>query len=208
MVQFGAPEDFSKDHKLRYDQLVYANDRFKQISLKKASELKDKIDDKTKLFIKGYGTDKELISCFRELLFNSRELLDSLLFFINKNTGNGTNKNFLSFAKSLMRNEYDKYDSKIINFLKLNFTYIFHIRKFRNEIKNKPSNIEFIFVTNHCEARFKVPIKPEEQELVHYLEINNKDEAIKNNFYYCRLMLDKYFPEIVEFWNTVFKIMK
>lgn len=208
MVKFGVPESFSKDHILRYEQLVYANGRFKQVSAQKALELKDKIDDKTKLFIKGYGTDKELISCFRELLFNSRELLDSLLFYINKITNNSTNKNFLPFAKSLMENEYDKYNLKIINFLKINFTYIFHIRKFRNELKNRPSNIEFVFVTNRIRARFKVPIKSDEQEFIRYLEINNKDEVEKNNSYFCTLILNEYFPEIVKFWDTVFKIMK
>ena len=129
MVQFGIPESFKNDHILRFEQLEYANRRFAEIATKKQHDVKDKVDKHTTLFVKGYGNDQELISCFRELLFNSRELLDSLLFYINKATKNNTNKSFLPFAKSLMDSKYDKFDLPIINFLKTNITYIFHIRK-------------------------------------------------------------------------------
>ena len=96
MVQFGSPQLYEKDHRVRFGQILYANRRFEEITAERKEQVKDKVDDHTTLFIKGYGTDTELISCFRELLFNSRELLDSLLFYINKATNGKTNKKFLS----------------------------------------------------------------------------------------------------------------
>ena len=208
MVKFGSPELFKKDHKVRFDQILYANQRFQEITAAKKEQVKDKVDKHTTLFIKGYGTDTELISCFRELLFNSRELLDSLLFYINMATDNKTSKRFLPFAKSLVKGNYDSFGLEIISFLKQNFTYVFHIRKFRNEIKNKVSNIEFLLITNQIAARFQVPIHADEKELIEFLDINNKDQALKNGSYYCQVILTEYFPEITEFWTRVFSIMK
>lgn len=208
ITKIGRPEIFIKDHKIRFTQIQYANQRFNVIRSNKEKHLTCNIDQYTKLYIKGLGNDSELVSCFRELLFNSRELLDSLLFYISKTTNRKTSCKFLLFVKQLMENSYDKFNLKILNFLKNNITYIFHIRKFRNEIKTKISNIEFIYVTNHIEARFTVPIKNGEKILIQHLDINNKDEAIKNNSYSCILNLDKYFPEMVKFWETVFTIME
>jgi hypothetical protein len=202
------PELFKDDHILRFEQLGYANGRFTKIALAKNSEVKDKVDKYTTLFIKGHGNDKELISCFRELLFNSRELLDSLLFYINKATKNNTNKSFLPFAKALMKGHYDKYNLPILIFLKINITYIFHIRKFRNELKNKISNIEFLLVTNKIVARFELPITKDEVELIPYLDIQNRDQALARGSYYCQLTLNEYFPEVIQFWKAVFEIMK
>ena len=208
MVKFGVPETFLKDHRVRFDQLLYANKRFHKITETKKEQVKDKVDKNTVLFIKGYGTDPELISCFRELLFNSRELLDSLLFYINKTSGNKTKKSFLPFANALMKGKYDNIGLKIMPFIKQNFTYIFHIRKFRNEIKNKVSNIEYLLITNQISAKFQVPILADEKGLIEFLEINNKDQAIKNNRYSCQINMSVYFPEIVKFWETVFSIMR
>ena len=208
MFKIGRPELLKKDHEIRFTQIQSANQRFNVIRSNKEKHLTCNIDQYTKLYIKGLGNDSELVSCFRELLFNSRELLDSLLFYISKTTNKKTNSKFLIFAKKLMENSYDKLNLEILNFLKNNITYIFHIRKFRNEIKNKISNIEFFYVTNHVEAVFKVPIKNDEKELIPYLDINNKDEAIKNNSYNCKLNLDKYFPEMAKFWETVSTIME
>ena len=208
MFKIGRPELLKKDHEIRFTQIQSANQRFNVIRSNIGKHLTCNIDQYTKLYIKGLGNDSELISCFRELLFNSRELLHSLLFYISKTTNGKTNHNFLKFAKQLMENSYDKLNLEILNFLKNNITYIFHIRKFRNEIKNKISNIEFFYDTNHVEAVFKVPIINDEKELIPYLDINNKDEAIKNNSYNCKLNLDIYFPEMVKFWETVFTIME
>lgn len=208
MVQFGIPKLFKNDHILRFEQLEYANKRFTKIAIAKNNEVKDKVDKYTKLFIKGYGNDQDLISCFRELLVNSRELLDSLLFYINKATKNNTKKSFLPFAKSLMNGQYDKNALPILNFLKTNITYIFHIRKFRNELKNKISNIEFLLVTNRIVAKFELPIAKDETELIPYLDIENRDQALARGSYFCQLTLNEYFPEVIQFWKTVFEIMK
>jgi hypothetical protein len=123
-------------------------------------------------------------------------------------TANQLPRNFLPFAKRMMRGDFDENGLEIIKFLKTNITYIFHIRKVRNEIKNDPSKIEFLFKTDHFEAYCKVPIKEDENELVQYLEIRNKEEAIKNKTYSYTYILDAIFPEMLDFWNTAFSILK
>ena len=173
-------------------------------------KVKDKIDDHTTFFLKGYGNDVEFIHCFRELLFNSRELLDYLFYRLNKRTENLSvriPRKFLAFSKRLMKGDFDTLGFDIIRFLKTNITYIFHIRKVRNEIKADISNIEFRFVKNHFEAVFWVPVKSDELELIQYLDISNKEEAIKNNCYHCTFILENYFPEMIEFWNVAFSLL-
>lgn len=208
ITKIGRPEVFKKDYEILFNQIQYANQRFNVIRSNIEKNLAYKINQYTKLYIKGLGNDTELISCFRELLFNSRELIDKLLFFISEITNKNTSSKFLNFFKQLMKNSYNNLNMEILNFIRNNITYIFHIRKFRNEIKNKISNIEFLYITNHIEARFKVPIKNDEKELIQYLDINNKNKAINNNSYNCILNLDTYFPEAVKFWETVFTIME
>lgn len=107
-----------------------------------------------------------------------------------------------------MKNEYDNYKLDIINLLKTNITHIFHIRKFRNEIKNRISNTEFLLNTNRFEARFRVLTKPDEKELIPYLDIENKKAALEKNSYHCTIILDEYFPEMVTFWTSVFNIIQ
>lgn len=208
MFKIGNPKDFFSDKDLRFRQIILANKRFNQIKAKRLVEISSRTDEYTKLYIKGYGNDPELMSCLRELLFNSRELLDWLIHTIHQKTQKKTKKDFLGFAKGLMKDEYDNYELDIIKLLKTNITYIFHIRKFRNEIKNRISNIEFIFNNNHFEARFRVPIKPDEEELIPYLDIKNKKAAIEKNSYHCTIVLDEYFPEMVEFWTSIFDMMQ
>ena len=82
-----------------------------------------------------------------------------------------------------MRDEYDPDELEIINFLKTNVTYIFHIRKIRNEIKVSPSNIKFRLNTNRIESYCTIPIKDDEVGLIQYLDINNKEKALKNKSY-------------------------
>jgi len=106
----------------------------------------------------------------------------------------------------MMQGEFDQNSLKILEFLKTNFTYIFHIRKVRNEIKNNPATIEFLFNTNHFEARFKARISENEVDLVQYLDILNKEKAIKNMSYACTYILDAIFPEMLDFWNTAFAV--
>lgn len=211
MFKLGDPKNFSNNRRLRFEQIKLANKRFVQIKAQRLARISAKIDKSAKLYIKGCGNDAELISCFRELLFNSRELLDSLIYDIHKKTQEKTKKNFLQFAKKLMKNEYDNLKLDVISVLKTNITYIFHIRKFRNEIKSNISNIEFRFVyrsnTNYFQATFRVPIKPDEKELIPFLDIKNKKAAIERNSYRCTISLDKYFPEMVAFWTSMFNII-
>lgn len=208
MAKFGIPEAFKKDHALLLEQLEYANQRFLEIDKERKERVSSKIDEHTTIFIKGYGNDKELISCFRELLFNSRELLDSLLFYIHKNTNGRTSKRFLPFAKSLMSGKYDDLNLPIIDLLKTNFTYVFHIRKIRNEIKNKVSSIEYLLLTDTIIAKMQLPISNDEADLIQYLEINNKDQAVERGAYFSQIKLNEYFPEILSFWKLVFEIME
>ena len=208
MFKIGNPKNLLSDKDLRFKQITLANKRFNQIKAQRLVEISAKIDKDVKFYVKGYGNDPELISCFRELLFNSRELLDWLICTIHKKTQKKTKRDFLGFAKKLIQNEYDNYKLDIINLLKTNITYIFHIRKFRNEIKNRISNIEFMFNTSRFEARFRVPVKPDEKELIPYLDIKNKKAAIEKNSYHCTIILDEYFPEMVKFWTSIFNIIQ
>ena len=106
-----------------------------------------------------------------------------------------------------MSGQYDDCNLPILDFLKTNISYIFHIRKFRNEIKNSISNIEFLFETDKFIAKFEIPVARGETELIQYLDIN-KNLALERSSYFCKLILNEYFPEIIKFWKTVFEIMK
>jgi hypothetical protein len=203
--------EIKSDVEIRMNSLVIANDRFIKCRNGSMNQLGNKIDQHTVLFIKGFGNNPELMSCYRELMFNSRELLDYLLISLNrntKNTGIQTNKSFVPFCKAMMANSYDGIDMELIQFLKTNITFIFHVRKVRNEIKNRISNIKFRLVTNHLESHFRAVIASDEKALIPFLDIDNKDEAIANAGYYCTFNLDLCFPAMVEFWKTALNIYR
>lgn len=208
-MRLGKPNDFldKRNIRLRSIERSIAQYNFSANELRKG--FADRLDDHVSLFLKGFGNEINLLSAFRELFFNSRELLDLLLLDLNKATvcmAVQTPRDFLPFAKRLMRGEFDQKGFPTLTFLKTNITYIFHIRKVRNEIKNNPANIEFLFNTNHFESRFRVPIKANEIELVQYLDIANRDEALRNKSYSCLYILDAIFPEMLEFWKTAFSL--
>jgi len=203
--------EFKSDSEIRLRSLRLANERFLAYRGSILKQIGGKIDQNTTFFLKGYGNNPDLMSCFRELMFNSRELLDDLLIKLNIATRGKaiqTARDFLPFSRNMVNGEYDRLKLEIIEFLKTNITYVFHIRKIRNEIKNRVSNIKFRFVTNHIESYFRVPIKGDEIELVQYLDIMNKDEAMENGNYGCVFNLDVYFPEMLEFWKTAIGILE
>lgn len=210
-MKLGKPNDFgdARSIRIRSIERAIAQYQFSSQELKKG--FVNRLDEHTTLFLKGLGNEINLLSALRDLFFNSRELLDFLLIQLNKmtvNTENQTPRDFLPFVRKMMNGDFDENGLKIIRFLKTNITYIFHIRKVRNEIKNDPSNIEFLYKSDHFEARFKVPIKDDEKYLVQYLDIENKDDAVKNKSYFCTYILDAIFPEMLEFWNTAFSILE
>ncbi len=208
-MKLGKPSDYldKRSIRLRSIERSIAQYSFSASELKKG--FADKLDDHISLFLKGFGNEVNLLCAFRELFFNSRELLDLILIELNKATAGTvaqTNRTFLPFAQNLMRGVYDQKGLPTLTFLKTNIRYIFHIRKARNEIKNNPANIEFLFNTDHFEARFRVPIKPDEINLVQYLDIANMEEAVRNKSYLCVHNLDAIFPEMLEFWKTAFSL--
>ncbi len=201
--------ELKTDIEIRMNSLNLANSRYIQCRNAIVKQLGNKIDQHTVLFLKGYGNNPELISCYRELMFSSRELFDYLLLNLNRNTSNTgtqTNKSFVPFCKALMANVYDNIGFDIIQFLKTNITFVFHIRKVRNEIKNRIGKIRFRFVTNHIDAYFRVAIASDEKALIPFLDIENIDEAIARSGYYCTFNLDSYFPEMVAFWKAALSI--
>lgn len=203
--------ELKSDVEIRMNSLIIANNRYIQCRNGILKQLGNKVDQHTVLFIKGYGNNPELMSCYRELMFNGRELLDYLLLSLNRNTkktGTQTNKSFVPFCKAIMANHYDHIGFNIVQFLKTNITFIFHIRKVRNEIKNRIANIKYRFVTNHIESYFRVAIASDEKELIPFLDIENIDEAISKSGYYCTFNLDSYFPEMVEFWKAALSIYR
>lgn len=208
-MEFGRPEDFLNNTNIRLRAIKRSIGYYHFYANQFKNQYKDKINEHTILFIKGFGNEVNFLSCFRDLLFNSRELLDLLLFRLNLITSTmdiQTSRKFIPFTKRLMKDEYDQNNLAIINFLKTNITYIFHIRKIRNEIKVSPSNIKFRLNTNRIESYCTIPIKDDEVGFIQYLDINNKEKALKNKSYTCVFILDEYFPEMLQFWNTCFTI--
>lgn len=199
--------EFLSNSSLRIKLIEKSCKDYSEFQKKRLEAYSDKVDEYTVLFLKGFGNDVELTSCFREALFNSRELLDSLLYHLNKKTGR-TSKKFLLFAKKLMSGEYDDLGLEIITFLKVNINYIFHIRKIRNEAKINLSNIRFRLLTNRIEAYLNIPINADELELIQYLDVPNKQQVVEQRQYAYVIILDKYLPELLEFWECVFDLMK
>lgn len=205
-LRIGKPSDFFSPRDLRLKSIQRATAHYQYISGELKKELKPKLLPGTLFFLKGFGNDVDLLAVFRELFFNSRELLDLLLINISKLTGI-TPRKFLPFLKKITKGEFDTLNLKIVGFLKENITYIFHMRKIRNEIKSNPANIDFRFNTDHFEAHIVVPIDNDEVELIPHLDIQNKAEALKNKSYKCTYDLDKLFHEIRVFWDTTFSIL-
>ncbi len=203
-MKFGTDKDFHSNSEIRLLAMERAVAQYQFSAQHHREKYKGKIDEHTKLFIKGLGNEINFLSAFKELLFNSRELLDITLTKLNRATSASacrTSRNFLPFAKNMMKDDYDVSGLETVKFLKTNITYVFHIRKVRNEIKNNPANIEFLYNTNRFEAHFRVPINPDEKDLIPYLDIQNKDEALKNMAYNCTYLLDEVFPEMLQFWH-------
>jgi hypothetical protein len=211
MMKLGRPEQFLDKVGIRLKAIdrAIAQYQFSANTLKKP--LEKNVDEHTSLYLKGLGNEINLLSALRELFFNSRELLEVLLGWLSRLTAKSksqTPKDFIPFSKRLMRGDFDHFELPIFDFLKTNITYIFHIRKIRNEIKSDPASIEFLYNTNHFEARLPVPIESEEVELIQYLDISNRDEALQNKYYGATYNLDVLFPEIREFWNTALAIYR
>lgn len=201
--------NYLNDDDLRMKALKSENDNYLRIKNNLFNLEKDKIDKYVVLYIKGYGNSPELLNSFKTLLFNSRELLDSTLFRLNsltKDKKHQTSKDFSTFIKQLSNNMYEC--SRILNFFKINITFLFHIRKVRNIIKTNPSMIEFRMVTNHLEAHLVIPLSEDELYLVPLLDVKGKDKILENESYHATFILDKYYPETIEFWRTVEEVFK
>lgn len=209
-MELGRPEDFLNNTNIRLRAIERSIAQFNFSADHFLNKYQDRIDEHTKLFLKGLGNEINLLSCFRDLLFNSRELLDLLLFRLNQITSAmdlQTTRKTLLFLRKLMGNEYDRNSLSVINFLKININYIFHIRKIRNEIKTSPANIKYRLNTNRIESYFTVPVKSDEIELIQYLDIPNKEQALENESYACVFILNEYFPEMLQFWNTCLTVL-
>lgn len=209
-MKFGRPEDYHNNIKIRLMSIDRAIAQYQFSARHHKATFQDKIVKHTTLFIKGLGNEINFLSAFKELFFNSRELFDILLLKLNKETatrGLQTNRHFLPFAKQMMKGNYDELKLSTIDFLKTNITYIFHIRKIRNEIKNSPSKILFRYNTNRFEAYFTITINTDEKDLISFVEIAHHDEALKNMSYQCVCNLDEIFPEMLQFWQTCLSIL-
>jgi len=197
------------DDNLRIESLKSENENFLRIRKKLFNNEKYKIDKYTTLYLKGYGNNPELLNSIRNLLFNSRELIDSILLKLNKLTKcqkHQTSKKFSEFIKQLVDGTYG--NSNILGFIKTNLTFLFHIRKVRNIIKTNPSLIKFRMVADHLEMHFIMPLLDDELYLIPYLEIKGKDKALINKSYHATFILDKYYPEMVEFWEETRRVFK
>lgn len=204
-MKLGRPEQFHDKVTLRLLSMerAIAQYRFSADALRKP--FASTLGENTALFLKGFGNEVNLLAATRELFFSSRELLDVYLGRLSTataSTGSQTPKDCIPFLKRLLAGDYDGMNQPIFAFLKTNATYVFHIRKVRNEIKTNPGSAEFNFNTNHFELRMMLPIKPEEQNIVSHLDINNVQEALAKKQYAATFNLDILFPEMREFWAS------
>lgn len=206
-MKLGRPEQFHDKEIIRFRSIERAIAQYQFSADKLKADLAHMVDEHTTMYLKGMGNEINLLAATRELFFSSRELIDLYLGRISsatKKTGAQTPKDFVPFCKRLVSGDFDQYEKPVFAFLKTNFNYLFHIRKFRNEIKTDPSVAEFHFNTDHFELRMILPIKPEDEFFLEHLEINNLQEAKAKKSYAGTLNLDIYFPEVMQFLS-VFK---
>ncbi len=203
-MQFGRPEQFMDKVGVRLAGLDRAIAQFQHSSDALIAPHRDKIDENVVLYVKGFGNEINLLAAFRDLYFNSRELLDYLLGRLHAGTAGTktqTPKDFLPFFRRLVRGEFDGLNLATISFLSENRNYIFHIRKIRNLVKSDPSAVEFIYNTNEFQARMQLPIEQSDRDLLSFLDIQNQQEALTRGSYFATLKLNIAFPEMREFWQ-------
>lgn len=206
-TKLGGPTFNNQD--LRFESIKDENKNFLKIREKLFREQSEKLDQSTSLYLKDYSRNLELHKSFKSLIFNSRELIDLILLRLNsatKNHKNQTSQKFPIFIKQLFMRVYD--DSEILSFIKNNITYIFNIRAIRNLIKKQPSSVQFRMNTDHLEAYLIIPLDNHELYLLPYLNIRGKKEAEKNKQYHATFILEKYYPEIVKFFETFLTLSK
>lgn len=202
---------YLSDNQIKIESLRKSLSDYEKIKQQRLAELGNKIDKNTTFFLKGYGNDIDLTRYMREFMFNVREILDSLLAILNNLTANervAISGDFMQFLKKLAKGNYDNIDLDILRFIKTNISYVFQIRKIRNEIKNNISNIKFRLVNKDLQAYFMLSLEDSEIELLPFLDIRNREEAIKNMSYHATIILDKYFPELIEFCNIILEKMQ
>lgn len=202
-MPLGRPEMFHDKVTIRLRAIdrAIAQYQFSASALRKP--FSSRVDEHTVMFVKGFGNEVNLLSATRELFFASRELLDVYLGRLSaatKNSGNQTPKDCLRFLTQLASGQLDSLSHPAVAFFKTNLSYVFYIRKVRNELKSNPSNAEFFFNTDHFELRLPITLSKDEQPLFPYLETAAK---VANDAYVVRLNLDIYFPEVREFWVAV-----
>lgn len=208
-MQLGRSESFLTKSTVRLAAIDRAIAQFAHSSTQLIAPYRHMVDEHTEMYLKGFGNEINLLAAFRDLYFNSRELLDLLLGQISAKTrasGSQTPKDFLPFLRALAAGDLERHKLEILGFLKENITYIFHIRAIRNEIKKDPSAVAFNFNTDHFEARMELPVRESEKALFQHLEIKSIDEALENGRYLCAINLNLAFPEMKAFWTTVNEI--
>lgn len=211
MFRLGMPAYFKDSREVRMEQIALANTRFQSLRNDLYDRyIRSQIDAYTVCYIKGFGNHPETLSCMTDALIHSRVLIDDVLHQISKqtqNSGQQTSSDFMKFSRALAGGKYDGVKSEALLFIKANYSYVFHIRKIRNEIKNKLHGMDISYRHPHFFAECRVPLDSNDRELVSLLDICNVDEAIKNNGYTITINLDQYLPELLEFWNTVFPLL-
>lgn len=204
-MRLGRPEQFhsKEDIRLMSMERAIAQYQFSAGTLRKT--FAHMLDEHTSVFLKGFGNELNLLAATRELFFPSRELLDVYLGRLaaaTAQTGSQTPRDCVPFLKRLVAGDFTRLDRPIFEFLKTNITYVFHIRKVRNELKANPSNAEFNFNTDHFELRMVLPISREEESLIPHLDIQNLQEAQMKKQYAAVFNLDILFPEMRQFWSA------
>jgi hypothetical protein len=208
-MRFGRPEQFFNKIEIRLKTIDYLIVQHGLLAIKFREEFSLALTPNTVFYQKGLGNNIPLLTNTRELFFVSRELIDVYLGRISaatKQSGFQTPTEFLPFAKRLMVGDFDQFKSPIFEFLKINITYIFMIRKVRNQFKTNPSSAEFNFLNTHIQLRLTLPINRDEMELIPYLDINNIDNALAEKKISATYNLDELYPELSNFWKTTERV--
>lgn len=151
------------------------------------------------------GNEPRAISCLKESIFESKDLLDLLLVKLNK-ADSRVPKKYDKFIIGLAKGDFDQYKKikKEINFLKQSIRFIHSLREIRNRLKLNYHNIQIFLINQKYFAKMDLKLSPTCLKIIDYqkiMQIKNYDEALENGKYYVQIDIEKEIEEELQFWE-------
>lgn len=158
------------------------------------------------------GNEPRAISCLKDSIFVSKELLDLLLVKLNK-ADSRINKKYKNFILGLAKGKFDQFEKtrKEINFLKNNIRFIHGLREIRNRLKGNYGNIKVYLKNQKYFIKIDLGFNSTCLEIPNYkeiMQIKNYDKALKNKKYYVEVEIDGFINEQLNFWQILLKNSK